>query len=453
MSGMVRRLCGLVTLLGSVASAHAGGLDVVGGSPRAIGRAGAGTVGDDGGGALLVNPASMARRDTVRVSLGIAYVDDEAMWDPDHPEAPDVRDQASSRMLPLIAGVVGFGAWVIGAGVMTTTHGDSILRTPTDVSPGELGALFEYRYAGVSSSLRRDVVTVGAARRLGDHVAIGVSLAASRVTFYERRLIWAGFAGVVPVGDPRRDVDVSFDGKDRFVPAATAGILVAPPGSPFELAASVGWNADASIDAEVEATGTAGGPLVRTFSPRAHLELSQPLAVRAGVRYLGDSLAIEVGGDLWFAPRRARNLAWAVTGVDIVDPSTVEALLSRVPSRLSQRTHGALRGAVDVELISGFLWATAGYAFSVGATTADQLSPTLADLGGHTVALGVEGTSGGVTVTLGWARTFAVGRRGGGGQRHDNPFAAGDGPVPGGRYDGSADQLGVLLDLELGAPE
>ena len=33
--------------------------------------------------------------------------------------------------------------------------------------------------------------------------------------------------------------------------------------------------------------------------------------------------------------------------------------------RLSMRTHGAMRGAADVELIDGFLWATGGYAYQV----------------------------------------------------------------------------------------
>src|SRR5262245_37924698 len=47
-------MCALVAL--APARAHADGIAIVGGSPRAIGRAGAATVGDDGGGALLINP-------------------------------------------------------------------------------------------------------------------------------------------------------------------------------------------------------------------------------------------------------------------------------------------------------------------------------------------------------------------------------------------------------------
>src|SRR5262249_52708015 len=66
----VRRsvLCALVAL--APAQGRADGIAIVGGSPRAIGRAGAATVGDDGGGALLINPAAMARRDTTRAQPG-----------------------------------------------------------------------------------------------------------------------------------------------------------------------------------------------------------------------------------------------------------------------------------------------------------------------------------------------------------------------------------------------
>src|SRR6185436_15685327 len=67
-------VCALVAL--APAQAHADGIAIVGGSPRAIGRAGAATVGDDGGGALLINPAAMARRDTTRGQIGVAVLDD-----------------------------------------------------------------------------------------------------------------------------------------------------------------------------------------------------------------------------------------------------------------------------------------------------------------------------------------------------------------------------------------
>ncbi len=450
----VRPTCAFLVVAAAATTASAGGIAIVGGSPRTIGRAGTGTVGDDGGGALLVNPAALARRESTRLSLGLGFVDDTTTWDADLPDAPIARDQAGSRIVPLAAAITSVRGWVIGAGVITTGLTERAYRDPIDVPvPANLGARFEYRYAGIAGRVRRDIVTLGVARRVGDTAAFGISLGASRIALRERRRLWAGFAGITPVGDPSRDVEVELDGEDGFVPSVTGGILVAPEDSPLELAASVAWTARTEIEGIASARGVLDGPTVRLTSPTASMGFRQPLAVRAGVRYLGDRVVGELGGDLWIAPDATRETSWAVRGVQVIDPSSVSTELGEIPSRLSVRTHGAVRGAVDVELIGGFLWATAGYAFTVGGTSTRRLSPTLGDLGGHTMALGVEATAGGFTLTLGWSRTIASRKRTGSEHALDNPFGAGDAEVPRGRYDGSADQLGLLLDIELDAPE
>jgi len=443
----------LALIFAATAPSSAGGIAIVGGSPRAIGRAGTSTASDDGGGALLVNPAAIARREGTRFQLGVAFTDDAIEWVPDHADAPIARDQAGSSTLPLAAVIGSIGPWVIGAGVMTAGVTERALRDPRDLPrPEDLDAAFEYRYSGIAGAIRRDTLTVGVARRLGDAVAIGVSLGASRLRLAETRRLWAGFAGISPVGDPKRDVELSFSGDDAFVPSATAGILLAPVDTPMELAASVAWTARAEIDADITASGTMGGPIVRLTDPRASLAFRQPVTVRAGARDLGDRFALEVGGDLWFAPASARKASWAVDGVRIVDPSTVGVDLVGVPSRLSQRSHGAIRGALDVELLPGFLWATTGYAYTVGSTTQARLSPSFGDLGGHTIALGIEGTAGGFTYTIGWSRTLSREKRADSVFSLDNPFGAGDATVAAGSYDATADQFGVLLDLELDAP-
>jgi hypothetical protein len=447
--GLVVALIGLAT---GVATAD--GISVIGGSPRSIGRAGTNTVGDDGGGALLVNPAAIARREGTRIQLGLAIEDDSIAWDPAHLEGPIARDQSGPSLLPLVAAVGSIGSWVVGAGVMTSGVTDRALRDPRDVPrPEDLNAAFEHRYAGIAGAIRRDTLTIGVARRLGDAVAIGIAGAASRVRMRETRRLWAGFAGISAVGDPRRDVELAIAGEDRFVPSATAGILIAPVDSPMELGASIAWTARTEIEGDVGATGTTGGPIVRLTTPHASLAFRQPVAVRAGARYLGDRFVLELGGDVWFSSPSARHTSWELDGVRVVDPSTVGVDLVGMPSRLSLRTHAAIRGALDVELIPGFLWATGGYAYTVGSTTEKRLSPTFGDLGGHTIALGIEGTAGGVTYTIGWSRTLASKRSGGGDFRLDNPFGAGDAAVAAGTFDATLDQLGVLLDLELDTPE
>ena len=453
-SRAVHRACvPLALILAATTPSRAGGIAIVGGTPRAIGRAGTSTASDDGGGALLVNPAAIARREGTRFQLGVAFVDDAIEWDPDHEGAPLARDQAGSSTLPLAAVIGSIGPWVIGAAVMTAGVTERALRDPRDLPrPEDLDAAFEYRYSGIAGAIRRDTLTVGVARRLGDAVAIGASLGASRLQLSETRRLWAGFAGISPVGDPKRDVELSLSGHDAFVPSATAGILLAPIDTPMELAASVSWTARAEIDADITANGTTGGPIVRLTDPHASLAFRQPITVRAGARYLGDRFALELGGDLWFAPDSARKASWSVEGVRIVDPSTVGVELVGLPSRLSQRSHGAIRGALDVELIPGFLWATTGYAYTVGGTTQARLSPSFGDLGGHTVALGIEGTAGGITYTIGWSRTVSPEKRSDSVFTLDNPFGAGDATVAAGSYDATADQVGVLLDLELDAP-
>lgn len=446
----VHRVSVMFLVLAVSHPAGAGGLAIVGGSPRAIGRAGAGTVGDDGGGALLVNPAAMARRDGTRVQLGAAFVDDSIAWKSDNPDAPVSRDQGGSSIAPLGAVVGSIGSWVLGAGVMTSAVTSRTLRDPNDVlEPDDLRASFDYRYTGIAGSVRRDTVTIGAARRIGESLAIGIAVGASRVSVSETRRLWAGFNGITSVGDPHRDVEIAMTAVDDFSPSAIAGILIAPPDTPLELGASLSWSAFARAEGTLIANGTDGGPTVRTNSPIAQLVARQPVTARAGVRYLGERFTAELGGDVWIAPRGAGAATWRVRGVQIVDPSTVRVELLAVPSRLSLRTHGAIRATADVELIAGFLWATGGYAFTVGGTTETRLSTTFGDLGGTTWAAGLEGAAGGFTFTVGWSRTWAMASPGGQAFSLDNPFGAGDATVPSGTYDATSDQLGILLDVEL----
>jgi hypothetical protein len=459
-SCVVCRTAALMMLVASTTYAHAEAPIVGGRLPRMIGRAGVGTASDDGAGALLQNPAGLARRSTTRMQLAVAFVDDELSWLASA-SAPVARDQSSSRLLPLAAVQGSLGDWIVGAGVMTTVHGERLLRRPGAIPPEFFGSSFEYRYAGLAGAIRRDTLTAGIARRIGDSVAAGISLGASRVSLAEERRLWAGDTSRVVLGvprpdragDPAHDVELALAATDAFAPSAVAGVLVAPGDSPIELALSLAWAAPVRASGLLAARGTP--PLrVQTADPRARIEVEQPVTARAGVRWLGERWIAELGADLWWFARRAREANWRLDDVTVVDETTLgaprSAPLATLPSRLSSRTHGAVRGALDVELIAGFLWATGGYAYTTAGTLGARQSPTFGDLGGHTMALGLEATAGGVTVTLVWARTWSVRRpEPTSAWRLDNPFGTGDGSIPTGTFDGSTDLLGVSIDVEL----
>lgn len=450
----VRRwvLCAVVAL--APMRGHTDGVATVGGSPRAIGRAGAATVGDDGGGALLINPAAIARRDSVRVELGATSIEDNVEWQSDSAAAPRSLGRAGSRTAPLGAVIGALGGWIIGVGAMTAAVVERSLPRPADDTSdpsGNYDDRYEYRYTGISGSYRRDTLTIGAARRIGDSLALGLALGASRVRIAEHRRIWAGVGIAHPIGSAADDVDLALSGSDPFTMNAVAGVLYAPVDSPIELGASLGWAQHVRVTGAAQAVGTAMGPnVVEPCTPRAALTVKQPVVVRAGGRYVGDRVVGEIDGDLWIPPRGSQATGWALDGIRVVDPSQLALDLRWLPSRIAQRTHFAVRGALDVALVPGFLWAIGGYAFSTRATPPSRMSPSFGDLGGHTLGLGFETTASGVTITVGWSRTWSTASQVASELRLDGPFYGGDSPVPQGVYDGSIDQAGVLVEAELG---
>lgn len=435
---------------------------VVGGrTARSIGRAGVGTVSDDGGGALLVNPAAIARREAARVQVAVAFLDDEMYW-LHSLSAPAVRDQSSSRLFPLVAIEGAIGDWTLGAAISTAAHSERLLRRPGRIPPADYGNSFEYRYAGLGGSLRRDTIAVGAAHRIGETVAVGFGVAGSRVAVSELRRIWIGEENRVvrgareAPGNPAQDAELGMTAAG-YVPTVTAGILVAPADSSIELGASASWTAPARTRGDVVGDVIGEGRL-EFGSTRARLEVEQPLVVRTGARWLADRWIAELGGDLWIFPKRAGAQLWRFDDLRVIDTTTIgsprDAKIATLPSRLSNRTHGALRAALDVELMPGFLWATTGYAFLTAGTADARQSPTFGDLGGHTFAAGLEATVGGFTVTFGIARAWSVKEPQPVSRwRLDNPFGTGDREVPDGTYDGSVDMIGLSLDAELWAPD
>ncbi|MBA2543697.1 MAG: hypothetical protein H0V17_28905, partial [Deltaproteobacteria bacterium] len=279
-------------------SAVAGGL-VTTSSPRSVGRAGTATVGDDGGGALLCNPAAIARREGKRGELGMVFVDDEIEWQSSAAGAPVVRDQAPSSMAPYGAAFGTVAGWTIGLGAMTSAVSDRSLRRPTDINdPANIDVAFDFRYAGIAGGWRRDTVTAGIARRVGASFALGLAVAASRVSLIEIRRMWAGFSGRDDIGSAVNDLEIGFEGADPFVPSIVGGLLFVSEDTPLELGASVTWSDSAKIDANVVAIGTRPmGPSASPDAATATLLAEAPVIARAGARYVGSRIVGELGGE------------------------------------------------------------------------------------------------------------------------------------------------------------
>ncbi len=431
--------------------ARGDGTVIVGGSPRSIGRAGTGTVGDDGAGALLLNPAALARRSDTRAQVGVGYIDDGIGWKGLGSGGEVVNNQIGSLAMPTLGIETGLGSWVVGLAAMTASLSDRQLRRPTGLSDFNDPNALLYRYTGLGGGVRRDTVTLGAARRIGDHAAVGVAIAGSRISIAETRRVWAGFSGITNVGDPSQDVQLDLEGQDWVAPSAVAGVLIAPE-APIELGASISYEPTAHISGTASGFGTAGGPFVYVTSSAATLDLPEPITARTGARYLADRFVIEVDGDLFVFPHGSTANAWQLAGFEVANNGVV-APVEKVTSRLAPQTHGAVRASIDVELIGGFLWATGGYAYTTAGTPAAELSPTLADMGGHTVGLGIEANAGGFTITVGVSRSWSgIVDVPNPQWQLDNPFGKGDMAVTAGEFAAVSTQVGILLDAQLDAP-
>ena len=96
--------------------------------------------------------------------------------------------------MPQLAAEGGFGNWVIGAGAMTSAVSDRELRAPGRLDPASYGNAFDYRYIGLAGSVRRDTIAIGAARRVGESVAVRGSRSRARAGFSvgEARALWCG---------------------------------------------------------------------------------------------------------------------------------------------------------------------------------------------------------------------------------------------------------------------
>ena len=413
-------------------------------APRSAGRAGTGTVSDDGAGAAFTSPAALARRGGLRVVAGTAIVDDGLEHAPDGADTT-ARAQGGAALLPTGAAIAGAGPLVVALAVAADGEGRSFAAPDPGLGATSVNRFFAYRYAGLSARLERRAAALALAARVTDWLALGAAATLSTVRVQERRRIWAGFTGRGDVpGDPDFDVDVRLDADDAAVPGAVFGAFVAPASIPLELAGSIAWSNEIHVRGAA-ALAPASAALATTGGDAA-LDLPTAVVVRGGARWLGDRWTAELGVDAWL--RDPSTPAWRLAGASVTDVVTqASSPLALLPSRFALRRRIAARAALDVEAVSGFLWLTAGYAWTGAGTPDDRLAPTTAMLAEHTAALGVEIAAGRFTATLGWSRSFTRERAiTSSALRLDDPFDPVATPVGLGRYDATRDVFGLSLE-------
>ena len=341
------------------------------------------------------------------------------------------------------------GPLIVGAAYLELADLSRLLPRPQLNQPTDrVSLLFPHRYGGVGLTYQRRAWIAGAAMRARPWLGVGVSAGIAQVSLGEIRHVWAGFAGREPLGDPGRDLVLSLGGSDAAVPMVSAGALIAPPPLPLEIALSMSYAAAAELGgaARLSATRDTTFPTPELTNPRAEAVLPGSVVLRAGMRYLGERVLIETGGDITLYT--GDSPLWTVSGVSVRDSTGATGTLGRVPSLVDRRAHGALRAAIDVEAVRGFVWLTAGYAYRTGSSRTAYLTPAHADPAGHIVAVGAEGQWSTMVFTIGYSRMLETAITvDASNVELINPFDGGTAPVGAGTYDGAVDMFGAGIDI------
>ncbi len=440
------------TWLATCGLASAGGVDSDDTSPRSIGRAGAMIVSDDAEGALLWSPASLARRSETRLRLGLAFRERDLRFNASGSDFAVVRDSSGPTVSPSLTVATELGPFVIAGSYLEPSSFTGELPSPAFGQPPEdIERLFPHRYNGLRYSRRTRELRVGAAMRLTEWLAAGISLSARRLELSEDRTLWAGFSGRDGLANPALDLELRIEGSDSFAPGGGAGFLLAPIEVPIEIAAAFSYARGARVDADALAIATQpGGPGAGGDRGSATLELPDQMIVTAGVRAAHGIVAGEVGAIVRLFRNNDEAPSWRIDGIEVTDQSGLMAPVSEVPSQWSGRQHTSVLGSIDVEVLGGFLWLTGGYRYQQAATSKPRLAPSTADLGGHTLALGAEVYVRGITATIGYSRSFVsdVELRNGDSMLI-NPFDGGTEIIGLGNYERTDDRIGISVELSL----
>ena len=411
---------------------------------RSTGRAGVGLVSDDSAVVLLSNPAAVARRGGRRFSLGmrLGEIDTEVIG-----ETRTTSDQSGPSLIGSLAYAQGLGdRWVVAIAFAETADHQRRYPAPRfNQDPAEVADLFFYRYGGLAGSAIQRTVSAGAAVRATDWLAVGASMRISTLEVSETRSLWAGFSDREPVGSADRDLILTTSAETFARPGASAGLLAAPIEIPIEIAAGVSIDLPATLSgtATLAPTTDAGTPPVPGPGGEATLEHPGRIVAATGLRYLGARFIAEVNAELSRAP--GRDPRWRLEPIAVTDVSGATGMVDRLDPLLEARSQHAIRGAVDVALVPGFLWLTGGYSTTSAATSSATRGPLQSARRVHRIAGGAEALWSGFTVTVGYARELSVEAAVSDGAATPilNPFDAGSGPATAGRYRRSAD-IGAL---------
>ncbi len=441
------------SLVMAASNATADGLDLDVWGARSIARAGTTVVSEDGGPALLLNPAGLVRRTQLRMQVGMAFHDDDPTYRASNNlGSPDIKNRAPALVTPSIAVQGSLGPLVLGAGYIERGDLQRTFTAPEFDQPADqIQRLFPHRYAGTNLRYQHHSLSAGAAIRANSWLGVGVSVQLDQFNLVETRYIWAGFEGRDGLANPDRDLELSVDGTDNLVPGATVGVLVAPPQLPLEMALSASYTADAVFDdasALLVSRRSAEFPKPEQLAPTASARLSSPLRIRAGLRYLGDRVTVEANGELGVFPGDHASPIWKLQGVFVRDETTAVAEVATVPSLIDRRSYAGARGAIDVELVSGFIWLSGGYAYRTAASRRAKVTAAFGDFGGHTIAFGAEGQWNGMTLSIGYARFIQRARVVSNSiVALPNPFDAGTSAIGNGRYSRARDAFGAQLEI------
>ncbi len=455
-----------LALCAALAGARTARADALTHDARTLARAGGSVVSADGGAALDVNPAGLARRSVRRIALGATLADERARFRATGFgafDAAETRDRAPTRTSLAGHFISGIGTRVV-AGLAYSGPGSVRFDAPAPVgatAPVATGCddrcAAPHRYGGTRLDLSRHALAAGLAVRLTPWLAAGAAGEVAHVGLAATRMVWGGrTVGNTPGElDPAFDALLEFDTTAALVPGATVGLIAAPRGLPIELGLALTAESEARLagtarlhDGRGRLDGSAGVTALSAPDARAELTLPGELTVRAGVRLLAARAAAELSAE--FTHREGQPVA-SLAGLSLRHDDGATAEVTQAPLGPTLIDAHALRIAADVDLIPGFLTLTVAWAFRSAGLVASSASPAWTGDGGHVLAAGVEARAGDVTVVVGIARTLdAEFSLAPGDARVLAPFVAGPPALPGTI---ATDALRIGISVELALPD